>query len=109
MTITESSNPSNFLEADVRNALIHMLVENLGFPRAWLAVEKELKEFADARAPRRRIDLLAYGMVGNTLIPLLLIECKRETVDAAAEQVIGYNAFVRAPFVALACAGEMRH
>lgn len=98
-------------EADVRSALIQTLVETLGFPRSLLVVEKEIHQLPHVtvfRPPKRRIDLLAYGVVKKEWIPLLLVECKKQALEDAAAQVIGYNAFVCAPFVALVSRTEVQ-
>ena len=59
--------------------------------------------------PERRLDILCYmqdSVLGLT--PLLLIECKRGGVGPSAlDQVIGYNAFVNAPFIAVAGRNEV--
>ncbi|GAB5411984.1 MAG: hypothetical protein ChlgKO_10980 [Chlamydiales bacterium] len=90
----------------MRQALIKTLVEQLGYPPELLVVEKELcllphLHFQEG-VPQRRVDLLAYHKVENELVPLLLIECKAIKADRKAlEQVMGYNHFVGAPFVAV--------
>jgi hypothetical protein len=94
-------------EEHVRQSLIRLLVEELGFPRQWIAVEKELSSLPHVgEAVNRRVDILCFASDGT---PLLLIECKREKLDASAfQQLVGYNAIVKAPFVAVANGEEMR-
>jgi hypothetical protein len=91
-------------EEQVRQALLHAMIEKLGFLSALIAVEKSLDQLPHLQEteglPKRRADILCFS---RDFLPLLLIECKQDPIDAAAiEQVIGYNAFVRAPFLALA-------
>lgn len=97
-------------EEIVRQQLIRRMVEELGYPAALMAVEKELSTLPHlaltTSLPQKRADLLCFAPKihpNYPLYPLLLIECKRTTPNAAAlEQLLGYNAFVQAPFVALA-------
>ena len=94
-------------EEKVRQSLLTRLIDELGFPRHLLAVEKELREIPGLilpgrQIPRRRFDVLAFASGEVGLVPLLLIECKAEEIDEnARQQVIGYNDSVRARFIAL--------
>lgn len=95
-----------FPEERVRQALITMMIEQLGYPPELLVIEKELSQLPHLTfcegVPQRRVDLLAYHKVENNLEPLLLVECKAIKADRKAlEQVMGYNHFVGAPFVAV--------
>ena len=57
----------------VRQQLLHRMVEQLGYPASLIAVEQAIT-VGDAR---KRCDAVVY----NTLMqPLMLIECKAETV-----------------------------
>lgn len=77
-----------------------------------IAVEKELKSLPHLKdtdkVPNRRLDLLIYAKLqSTTLLPLLIIECKRTEIshlalERAFDQLISYNHYVKAPFVALA-------
>lgn len=97
-------------EEIVRQKLIQKMIHVLGFPKGHLAVEKELKELPHLKKvgqlPDRRIDIVCYAPSlesSHPLSPLLLIECKHELVSSGAlEQLEGYNAFVKAPFLAVA-------
>ncbi len=98
-------------EEMVRQTLLQVMVQKLGFPPALIAVERELKLLPhllkDPRVlPERRADIICFAKGIHTrfpLFPLLLVECKEDLIDQAAiEQVIGYNVFVEAPFIALA-------
>jgi hypothetical protein len=95
-------------EEGIRQRILKKMVYALGFPKELIVVEKELKELPHLTAshlPQRRIDILCYGKEihpEHPLYPLLLIECKRDAIDEkAAEQLIGYNAHVKAYFIAL--------
>lgn len=98
-------------EEQIRQSLLGVMIEKLGFPRSLIAVEKSLDQLPHlkhgaAPLPNRRADVLCFGKEIHPeypLFPLLLIECKQERIDQAAiDQVRGYNAFVGAPFLALA-------
>lgn len=93
----------------IRQAILKEMVDNLGYPAAYITIEKELSSLphltSEERktAPKRRIDILAFSKRDNSLVPLLLIECKAIPLSIElANQVIGYNEVVRAPFVAIA-------
>ena len=69
-----------------------------GYPRGLIAVEKG--------ESTRRYDVVCYS---NTMAPLLLIECKATPLDdAAAQQALGYNAVLKAPFICLASPTEIK-
>ncbi|MBY0528561.1 MAG: type I restriction enzyme HsdR N-terminal domain-containing protein [Rhabdochlamydiaceae bacterium] len=95
-------------EEIVRQTWIQRMIQQLGYPKQLLAVEKEIRELPHLEGlgvPERRVDLLCFmkGERIETLSPLLLFEFKEEVLDLAAiDQVIGYNYFVKAPFVAVA-------
>ncbi|MCH9611431.1 MAG: hypothetical protein SP1CHLAM42_15200 [Chlamydiales bacterium] len=91
----------------VRQKLLQIMVRDLHFPKSMLAVEKELSQLPhlqlEADVPKRRLDILAFAQMEYEPTPLLMIECKATKLTPAfAQQVIGYNSFVRAPFVCLA-------
>ena len=101
-------------EEIVRQKILLRMMEDLGYPRELLAVEKELSELPHIKQknlPQRRIDILCFGKnihPDHSLYPLLLIECKKEKISQAAkEQLLGYNAFVQAYFVALVSKEEI--
>ncbi len=83
------------------------MIEKLGYPKALLGVEKSLVDIADATfsakdIPRRRVDIVCFTK--GEARPLLLIECKAlDLSEKSFRQVIGYNYYVKAPFVAVAC------
>ena len=78
------------------------MVQQLGYPKSLIAVEKGMAAFG-LPDTSRRIDILCFMPGKEGLKPLLLIECKVEDPNqAAAEQLFGYNKTVEAPFIALA-------
>lgn len=91
----------------VRQALILKMIHKLGYPQPFLAVEKELSSLPSLSfCPEllgRRADIICFRKdKAGRLCPLLLMECKATLQDKSAEsQVIGYNYYVRAPFVAV--------
>lgn len=67
-------------------------------------IEKKLSEFPQLQmkgVPHRRLDILC--LEGESLRPLLLIECKGiPLTEKMLAQVMGYNAFIGAPLICLA-------
>lgn len=99
----------------VRQRCLRRLMEQLGFPRSLLVVEKALSELPHllhVAVPPRRVDILAVAPGVHPdypLFPLLMIECKTGAFgQEAIEQVMGYNFFVRAPFLAVVNETEER-
>lgn len=96
----------------VRQKLLQIMVRDLHFPPNMLAIEKELSLLPHLQlvsdVPKRRLDILAFAKNGEEFAPLLLIECKAvKLTPQFAQQVVGYNRFVGAPFVCLANAKEV--
>ena len=86
-------------EEIVRQQWIQKMIQELGYPKEYIAVEKELV------ATMRRADIIVYSRVCT---PLLLIECKAEALTPADfDQVIGYNATLQAPYLALVNSQQM--
>lgn len=68
------------------------MIEQLGFPKGLISVEKRVGE--------RRYDLVCYT---SEMQPLLLVECKAAPIgERAFNQALGYNHFLKAPFICLA-------
>lgn len=89
---------ANTPEEAVRQKLIQKMVAELGYPKGLISVEKKIG--------KRRYDLVCYT---QSMTPLLLVECKAgELNEAAARQAFGYNATVKAPFICLANAIEIK-
>ncbi len=125
MGITVSSKPNKTLfdpirkkwveatpEEIIRQDLIKKMVQELGFPSTLIAVERELAQLphlqltGKAEIPKRRADLIVFARnihPEHDLFPLLMIECKAVALTPRfAQQVVGYNTCVQAPFLALA-------
>lgn len=92
-------------EEDLRIQLVEKMI-TLGFPKELISIEKQLDQLPNIESlsfPKRRIDILAYREKNGELLPLLMIECKAIAFQQKhLQQVIGYNSFVQAPFIALA-------
>ena len=80
----------------VRQQLLHRLVEQLGYPASRIAVEVAFQlpmsnDQLPINAKRYRADAVVYD---STMRPLVLIECKAETVpltQKTLDQAITYN------------------
>jgi 7-keto-8-aminopelargonate synthetase-like enzyme len=98
-------------EEIVRQRWIQKMVQELQFPKELLVIERELKMLPHLQQhphplPTRRIDLLSYSKPST---PLLLIECKDETLSQQAlDQVVAYNTFVQAYYVAIVNQDQIR-
>jgi hypothetical protein len=100
-------------EEQVRQRLLHLMTEKLGYPKHFLCVEKKLSELPHlekgGNLPNRRADILCLSADLHPeypLYPLLLIECKGELIgESAKKQALGYNHHVKAFFVAVAGSG----
>jgi hypothetical protein len=102
-------------EEQVRQRWLKWMIHGLQYPKELLVVEKELKELPHLfgrNVPERRLDILCYGKgihPSFPLYPLVTIECKDERLtDEAIDQVIGYNHYVKAYFVAVVNFDEVR-
>ncbi len=101
-------------EEVVRQTWIQRMIGELKFPKELLAVEKELKALPHlmedkSLLPNRRIDLLSFMKKGDTVSPLVLIECKEGALSQEAlDQALGYNHYVKAPYVAIVNHSEVR-
>ena len=104
-------------EEFVRQKLIHHLIENLHFPKNLLVLEKALCQMphlvlSPLKIPNRRADIVCFAKdihPDGNLYPLLIIECKAVKLTLrAVNQVIGYNHFVKAKFIAIANENEIQ-
>lgn len=105
-------------EEKIRQFYIQHMVENLCYPLNSIILEKNLNQLphldpsAHALLPTRRIDLLLLAKDLHPrfpFYPLLLIECKATPLnDKAMRQLMGYNHYLQACFVALANQQELR-
>lgn len=81
----------------VRQQLLHRLVEQFGYPASLIAVEQAIT-VGDAR---KRCDAVVYDA---SLQPLMVIECKAETVSLTQktlDQAITYNRKLNVPYLIL--------
>lgn len=97
-------------EERVRQALLWHMIESLGYPKQLIAVEQSLKKlpyasYTSEKPPSRRADVLCYL---PTLAPLLLMECKALDISTKCQrQLIGYNCYVKAPFIGFATPSQL--
>lgn len=94
----------------VRQALLEKMITQLGYPKELLCIEKSLSKisiFAKCKIPKRRIDVVCFTVVDSVLYPLILIECKKDQslAQKAFNQVLAYNTYVKAPFLAVSFPG----
>ncbi|MCX6988241.1 MAG: type I restriction enzyme HsdR N-terminal domain-containing protein [Chlamydiae bacterium] len=102
-------------EEIVRQQLINHMVYELFYPKELIAIEKVLSSIptvdpGNMQLPDRRVDLICFAKgihPSYPLYPLLLVECKESILlkKEAQDQVIGYNYFIKAYFVAVAYPG----
>ena len=81
----------------VRQQLLHRLVEQLGYPASLIAVEVAIK----VGEARKRCDAVVYN---RHMLPMMLIECKAETVELTQktlDQAITYNRKLNVPYLLL--------
>jgi hypothetical protein len=101
-------------EEIVRQKLLRVMTTQLGLPRELLAVETQLSEIPHLKGvpnlPKRRVDIICFAKgihPQHPLYPLLVIECKEGQVgEDATSQVLGYNHYIQAKFVAIAGEGS---
>ena len=94
-------------EEGVRQQLLHRMVEQLGYPASLIAVEVAIT----VGEVHKRCDAVVYGNLSlpsgegrGGASPLLLIECKAETVpltQKTLDQAITYNRKLNVPFLLL--------
>lgn len=96
-------------EEKVRQALLHLMIHSLGYPAALIGVELNLACLPNSpqrKCPQRRADIIVFT---NDIKPLILIECKATPLtQISIRQVVGYNLFVQAPYLALANQKEIK-
>ncbi len=104
-------------EECVRVNILAHLVNALGYPAGCIAIERELASMPHLNGvphplPQRRADVVCFAKDNEgdgNLFPLLLIECKSVKLTRKMEnQVVGYNHFLKAAFVALVNQQEVR-
>ena len=82
----------------IRQQLLHRLVEQLGYPASRIAVEAA---FQMANGKAFRADAVVYD---RHMMPLVLIECKAETVpltQKTLDQALTYNRLLNVPYLLL--------
>lgn len=94
----------------VRQYLLQQMIRDLGYSSTGFALEQSLHQMPHivrgrGTFPTRRADMVYYAKgvrTGHGLYPLLLIECKAVALtEKVIRQVVGYNFYVQAPFVAV--------
>ena len=81
----------------VRQQLLHYLVEQLDYPASLIAVEQAIM----VGEAKKRCDAVVYD---RAMQPLVLIECKAETVpltQKTLDQAITYNRKLNVPYLLL--------
>ena len=87
----------------VRQQLLHRLVEQFGYPASLIAVEVAIK----VGEAKKRCDAVVYNTV---MQPLVLIECKAETValtQKTLDQALTYNRKLQVPYLLLCNGPQM--
>lgn len=101
----------------IRQELLHNLTLKLKFPAGGIVLEKALSDMPHlsleaTKIPTRRADIVCYARgihPKHDLYPLLLIECKAvKLTPRSVNQVVGYNHFIKAHFIALANGEEVK-
>ena len=88
----------------VRQQLLHRLVEQLGYPTSLIAVEVPVEKLSTVHcqlSTKQRADAVVYD---HALQPLMIIECKAETVpltQKTLDQAITYNRKLNVPYLLL--------
>jgi hypothetical protein len=101
-------------EEIVRQRWVQKMVQELGFPKELLVIERELKMLPHLKQhpdplPTRRVDVLSFGKGSRAIFPLLLIECKVEALSQQAlDQALAYNTFVQAYYIAIVNQDQIR-
>ena len=89
----------------VRQQLLHRLVEQLGYPASLIAVEVSLEKITNDKLQISNKKLRADAVVYNRAMqPLMLIECKAETVpltQKTLDQAVIYNRRLNVPYLLL--------
>lgn len=104
-------------EEKVRQGVINQLIDHLGFPLSTIALEKKLDQMphlpkGGGKLPSRRADIICFAPnihSEHSLYPLVLIECKAVPLTAkVVNQVVSYNHYVKAYFLAIANGEEIK-
>jgi hypothetical protein len=104
-------------EEKIRQQILNLMMDELGFPPSCIAVEKSLKQMphlplSDQEVPDRRVDIICFAKgihPRHELYPLLVIECKAIPLSSqVVKQVVGYNHYIKSFFIAVANGEELR-
>lgn len=104
-------------EEIVRQEIVRQLIMERGFPAGGIVLEKGLRQMPHLalegqNIPERRSDIVCFAKgihPKHDLFPLLLIECKAvKLTPKVINQVVGYNHFLKAYFIAVANQEEVR-
>ncbi len=79
----------------VRQHFIHYLINDKGYPRNLIAVEKQIK----VNKLNKRFDVLVYNKLGE---PIVLVECKAAHVPLSQDvfaQAANYNMTLKVPYL----------
>jgi hypothetical protein len=88
----------------VRQQLLHYMVEQLDYPASCIAVEVPVEKLSTVNCQlsiKQRCDAVVYD---KSMRPLMLIECKAETVpltQKTLDQAVTYNRKLNVPYVLL--------
>jgi Type I restriction enzyme R protein N terminus (HSDR_N) len=98
-------------EEKVRQHLVYIMKYHLGYPSGGLTLEASLNQMPHLalypdKLPNRRADVVYFAPnihPKHALYPLLLIECKAIKLSSkVVNQVLGYNHYLQACFIAIA-------
>lgn len=98
-------------EEKVRQNLIYTMKHHLGYPISGVVLEAGLNQMphlalSPLKLPNRRADIVCFAPnihSKHALYPLLLVECKAIKLSPkVVNQVLGYNHYLQARFMAVA-------
>ncbi len=93
----------------MRQALLAFMINSAGYPKGLIGVELSLSSLLhlqESKLPKRRADIIVFSMQHT---PLVLVECKAVPLnDATIRQAVGYNLFVKAPYIVLANQSDVK-
>lgn len=101
----------------VRQRLITLMANQLGYPLESFALEKALSQIPHVtllqqKPPLRRADIICFAKgihPEHQIYPLLLVECKAvKLTPKGMNQLIGYNHYLQAHFVCVANQDQVR-
>ncbi len=105
-------------EEIIRQQILSLMVEQLGFPASLIGVEKQVHHLPHLMTtdcqlfPKRRVDIVCFAKdlaPNGTLFPLLSVECKATKLTTKVlGQILGYNHYIRASYIAIANGEEIQ-